>query len=175
MSLLPDTQNRGLRMRRECRERFPHHRLQRKALVSDPVMHHGTCVMHVPWCMSGTPNRVGGGKRSRHSRRLRNSQFYVFGKRPMTSTNAYPLPLSHLRFKLLRSLNQNAIPSFPLCQKMWQTVNLPCTQHGWLLFSYRKTSSISRTKSQNLNVSHLVLWLSLAIPLNPNVKLRMKM
>ena len=26
MGLLPDTQNRGLRMRRKCRERFPRHR-----------------------------------------------------------------------------------------------------------------------------------------------------
>ena len=33
-------------MRRECRERFPRHRLQRKPLVSDPGMHHDTCVMH---------------------------------------------------------------------------------------------------------------------------------
>ena len=52
MGLLPDTQNCGLRMRRECRERFPRHRFQRKPLVSDPGMHHGTCVKHVPWCMS---------------------------------------------------------------------------------------------------------------------------
>ena len=29
MSLLPDTHNWGLRMRRECRERFPRHRVQR--------------------------------------------------------------------------------------------------------------------------------------------------
>ena len=35
-------------MRRECRERFPRHRRQRKPLVSDPGMHHATCVMHVP-------------------------------------------------------------------------------------------------------------------------------
>ena len=33
---------------------FPRHRLQRKPLVSDPGMHHGTCVTHVPWCMSGS-------------------------------------------------------------------------------------------------------------------------
>ena len=70
-------------MRRECRERFPHHRLQRKPLVSDPDMHHGTCVTHVPWCMSVSLNRDSGGKRSRHSRRMRNQQFYVSGKRPM--------------------------------------------------------------------------------------------
>ena len=31
------------------------HRIQRKPLVSDSGMHHGTCVTHVPWCMSGSP------------------------------------------------------------------------------------------------------------------------
>ena len=34
--------------------------LQRKPLVSDPGMHHGTCMMHVPWCMSGSLTRGGG-------------------------------------------------------------------------------------------------------------------
>ena len=58
--------------------------------VSDPDMHHGTCVTHVPWCMPGSLassflwNRWLG-KRSRHSRRMRNPQFYVSGKRPMAS------------------------------------------------------------------------------------------
>ena len=33
------------------RERFPRHRLQRKPLVNDPGMQHGTCVTHVSWCM----------------------------------------------------------------------------------------------------------------------------
>ena len=60
MDLLPDTYNCGLRMRRECRERFPCHWLQRKPLVRDPGMHHGTCVTHVPWCMSGSLTRGGG-------------------------------------------------------------------------------------------------------------------
>ena len=60
MGLLPDTQNCGLRMRRECRERFTHHPPQRNRLVSDPDMHHGTCVTHVPWCMSGSLARGGG-------------------------------------------------------------------------------------------------------------------
>ena len=50
----------GLRMHRECRERLPRHRIQRKPLVSDPGMHHGTCVAHVPCCMSGSPIRGGG-------------------------------------------------------------------------------------------------------------------
>ena len=47
-------------MRWECRERFPRHILQGKPLVSDPGMHHGTCVTHVPWCISGSPTRGGG-------------------------------------------------------------------------------------------------------------------
>ena len=56
--------------------------------VSDPDMHHGTCVTHVPWSMPGS--LISGflwnrwrGKRSRHSRRMRNTHFYVSGKRPM--------------------------------------------------------------------------------------------
>ena len=55
MGLLPDTQIFALRMRRECRER-----LQRKPLVCDPGMHHGTCVTQVPWCMSGSLTSGGG-------------------------------------------------------------------------------------------------------------------
>ena len=47
-------------MRLECRECFPHHRLQRKPLVSDPGMHHDTCVTHVPWCISGSLTHSGG-------------------------------------------------------------------------------------------------------------------
>ena len=48
--------------------------------VSDPDMHHGTCVTHLPWCMLGSLTsgflwRLG--KRSRHSRRTHNPQFYV--------------------------------------------------------------------------------------------------
>ena len=43
--------NCGLRIRPECWELFPRHRLKRKPLVSHPDMHHGTCVMHVPWRM----------------------------------------------------------------------------------------------------------------------------
>ena len=51
---LPDTPNCRLCMRRECRERFLRHRFQRKPLVNDLNIHHGTCVTHVPWCMSGS-------------------------------------------------------------------------------------------------------------------------
>ena len=54
-------QNCRLRMRWECLERFPRHWLQRKLLVSDPGIHHITCVAHLPWCMSGSLTRGGGG------------------------------------------------------------------------------------------------------------------
>ena len=60
VGLLRDTYNCGLRMRRECRERFPRHGLQIKQLESDPGMHHGTCATYLSWCMSGSPTRCGG-------------------------------------------------------------------------------------------------------------------
>ena len=56
--------------------------------VSDLDMHHGTCVVHVPRCVPGSLTRGflwsrWRGKRSRHTRRMHNPQFYVSGKRPM--------------------------------------------------------------------------------------------
>ena len=41
--------------------------------------------------------------------------------------------------------------------------------------TYRKVSNIRRTKSANSNVSHLVLQLSLPIPIKPGVKSKMKL
>ena len=38
---------------------FSRHRLQRKPLVNDPSMHHGTCVTHVPWYILGSLTRGG--------------------------------------------------------------------------------------------------------------------
>ena len=39
---------------------FPRRQFQRKLLVSDPGMHHGTCVTHVPWWMSRSLTSDGG-------------------------------------------------------------------------------------------------------------------
>ena len=47
-------------MRQECGECFPCQWLQRKPLVSNPSMHHDTCVMHVPWCITGLLTHGGG-------------------------------------------------------------------------------------------------------------------
>ena len=46
---------------------------------------------------------------------------------------------------------------------------------GGHVMTYRKTSSISRTKSQSLNVSCILAQLFSLNPLKPGVKLRMKM
>ena len=50
--------------------------------VSDPDMHHGTCVAHVPCCMPGSLTTGflwirWRGKRSRHSRSMHNPQFDI--------------------------------------------------------------------------------------------------
>ena len=57
------------------------------------------------------------------------------------------------------------------CSKMLITSD----RHQTPADTYRKTSSISRTKSQNLNVSCIPLHMSSLNPLKPGVKLRMKM
>ena len=54
--------------------------------ASDPDMHHGMCVKHVPWCMPGSLTRGFLWSRwwekcSLHSLRMRNPQFYVSRKR----------------------------------------------------------------------------------------------
>ena len=58
--LLPANQNWRLRMRQECGEHYPSYLLQRKPLVGNPGMHHGTCLTHVPWRMSGSLYLGGG-------------------------------------------------------------------------------------------------------------------
>ena len=51
----------------------------------DPDMHHGSCVTHELWSMPGslTNGFFWSRLRGKRSRRMRNPQFYVFGKRPM--------------------------------------------------------------------------------------------
>ena len=55
---------------------------------SNPDMHQGTCVSHVPWCMPGSLTSgflwsQWWGKRSQHTRRMRNQRFCVYGKKPI--------------------------------------------------------------------------------------------
>ena len=72
-----------------------------------PDMHHGTCVTHLPWCMLGSITssflcsrwRV---KRSRHSRRMRNPQFYVSGRRPMISKMIASIAGGHMQNRIMK-------------------------------------------------------------------------
>ena len=50
-----------------------------------------------------------------------------------------------------------------------------CVANNNHYLNYRKVSNIRRAKSQNLNVSHLDLQLSLRNIMRPSVKWRMKM
>ena len=103
MGLLPDTQNCGLRMRRECRERFPRHRgLAIQTCITARAWR--TC--RDAWRGSLTSGFLWSGWRgicSRHSRRMRIPQFYVSGKRPMGrvafSQNDYSCVLCKTRGK----------------------------------------------------------------------------
>ena len=70
--------------------------------VSDPDMHHGTCVTHVLWCMPGslTSGSLRSQRREKRSWRMRNPQLYVSGKRPISQWNAINLvnPIHHLKW-----------------------------------------------------------------------------
>ena len=86
MGLLADTQNWGLCMRWEWRESFPRHQFQRKPLVNNSGMHHGTWVTHVPWCVSGSLIRDGGKKGLTF---LAHAQFFVSNKRPIVCSLSF--------------------------------------------------------------------------------------
>ena len=76
MGLLADISNCVLCMRREFWDSF-----SMPTQVSDPNMHHGTCMTGS--LISGFRWSWWRGKRSRHSRRMHNPQFYVSGKGPI--------------------------------------------------------------------------------------------
>ena len=76
-----------LRMCWECRGRFPRRRVKWKLLVSYPGMHHATHmgffsdIGHAPVVMDAGISKPRW--REKRSRRVRNRQFYVSGKRPI--------------------------------------------------------------------------------------------
>ena len=89
-------------MRQECLEGFPRHLLQRKPLVSD--LRDACAVMHV---RIANPRRRR--KRYRHSRRMRNLQFYVCHKRPIAPKYFFmtPFPCVNLLTRLYQSVNHS--------------------------------------------------------------------
>ena len=82
------------------------------------------------------------------------------------------------RGKVLGIINSDLLRHLKLYlyrRNMYNHVDISFILHDQYWRSYRKTSSISRTKSQSLNVSCILLHLSSLNPLKPCVKLRMKM
>ena len=103
--------------------------------VSDPDMHHGTCVTHVPWCMPGSLTSSflwsrSRGKRSRHSRRMRNPQFYVIYiylvRGPWSFAAAPPMLWNNLPLKIKRS------PSVAIFKSRIKTYLFQLAYFTWL-------------------------------------------
>ena len=99
--------------------------------VNDPDMHHGTCVT---WCMpvpltSGLLWSQWRGKRFRHPRRMRNSQFYVSGKRPMEKSGQEILSVECSAYRITYELCLNIFRRcfafkgniFKPCISCWET------------------------------------------------------
>ena len=151
-------------------------------------------MMHV-----GIANQRWRGKRSQHSRCMRNTQLCVSGKRTIaTSTKPrqntaqhkiamysvwlsvwlIPIFIRYFSLTLYTSLYSHIINirRTKSLNLNWLSIPVFCSIHITITFQrYRQTSSIKGTKSQNLNVSRLVLHISLPNPLEPGVKWRMKM
>ena len=85
----------------------------KKPLVSDPGIHHDTCVTHV-----GIANLRWRGKRSRHFRRMRNPQFYVSVKRSM-----------HDSLNWVMIALDNSLPIIST------SADLTCRWHHWIKFN----------------------------------------
>ena len=84
--------------------------------ISDPDMHRSTCVTHVPWCIPGSLTSAflwsrWRGNRFRHSRRMRNPQFYASGK------------MMKYRIKLNNLLVDN--------NDTFVSYNWPCETNAW--------------------------------------------
>ena len=83
MDLLPDTQNCGCACAGNAGNVFPVTAGERSRHASRHVRH-ARAVRHAGIAQLAVSFEFGGGgKRTRHSRRMRNLQFYVSGKRPM--------------------------------------------------------------------------------------------
>ena len=95
--------------------------------VSDADMYRGTCVTHVPWCMPGSLTcsffwSQWREKRSRPSRRMRNPQRYVSGKRPMERKLLLPFysPCSRAGVHVsIQSMHNCASTSKTLCSRTY--------------------------------------------------------
>ena len=139
--------------------------------VSDPNIHHGMCVTHLPWCMPGSLT-IGflwsrwRGKRSRHSPRMHNPQFCVSVKRPMTIR----LPGKHqdeihntvriqgLKFIFLQILEIHPAPETPFPAPEPQpptttTTTFVCSRDTGVSYTWKNTYKEVSTSEQTITHS----------------------
>ena len=117
-------------------------------LVSDPGMHHGTCVTHVPWCIPGS--LTSGflwsrwrGKRSRHSRRMRNWQFCLSGQRPIAFCFQHVASFANIDFP-----------------RVWHICISPCHSVLQILCSHAVRSAVE-VKAGIRNCTSNFMWVQL--------------
>ena len=113
--------------------------------VSNPDMHHDTCVTHLPRCMSGSRTNgflwsVWRGKRPRHSRRMRNPQFYLSGKRPM-GPHCVPVMQHVMVVTILQTAFSNAFSSTEklyiwICREILRVPNLARSRQPYWITSF---------------------------------------
>ena len=116
---------------------FPRRRFQRKPLVSDPGMHHGTCGTHVPWCMSGSLTCGDREKGSRHSRRLR-TRYFAYLARGL----CFHQPYQHSLIGISLTSMDEELDVIKIWINNWihvkqwdviNLINLPCPNRKWSL------------------------------------------
>ena len=154
-------------MRRECRERFPRHLLQRKPRVSNPDMHHGTCVTHVPWCISRSLTH-GGGENVRGipgACATRNVTYLVRGPcyvRTLSHNHLYTDLVTYIErtpWKILEACVKYLLGIF--CRKyMWDVISslgysiyILCDMQGYLF----QTGPFKFRCPEDVSVTHLII------------------
>ena len=80
-----------------ARNVFPAADFQGSRLVSYPGMHHGTCVMHVPWCMSGSLTYGGSENVPGNPGACANRNFTYLARGPWINTQCTELPAQEFK------------------------------------------------------------------------------
>ena len=118
--------------------------------VSDPDMHHGTCMTCVPWWLTiGFLWSRPRGKRSRHSRRMRNLQVYVTGKRPMNGETITTTSTCTWKGEIWLYYHD----SFPQI-----IVNCLCLAHCSIEMVYLWSDTIIQAKPQTACLTHSIIY-----------------
>ena len=121
--------------------------------VSNPGMHHGTCVMYVPWCMPGSLTsgflwRRWRGKRSRHLHAQPTIFAYIVsGKRPM----ATPWHAPYTSIKVSCCHKTKVFHSLPIhqCPSNRLNIKTPCYQYNDSLYKCKTASRLPYIQSGN--------------------------